>query len=187
MDRIGRELVRAISAQEEQGLVSAVAYQLADHLEAELVGPVQVVEDQERRPVHRVEDPVGGAPDEQAPRPEGVAVVDSVHRQQVRTQRPEIRVLAHAVRHFPDRREGNLAVLGGHAAAFIAQACRDGLAARRPDQPCLAQARLAGQEEGVTTPLAGFVDQVIDELEQVVAADDDRTQHRPSAAHGWAV
>jgi len=43
-----------------------VTGELADDFQAHLVGPVEVVEDQHRRSVDRVEDPVGGAANEQA-------------------------------------------------------------------------------------------------------------------------
>jgi hypothetical protein len=37
----------------------------------------------------------------------------------------------------------------------------------------------------VAAAVGGFVDQVVDELEQVVASDNHRTKYRPDAAHGW--
>ena len=183
MERIGRELVGAVSRDQEQRSLVRVAGELADDLEAHLVGPMEVVEDEHRRPVDRLEDPIGGGPDEQPPRAEGVAVVRPVHREQVRTERAEGRVLAHAVRHLADRREGDLAVLGCDAPAVDADARRLGLAGRRPDEPRLAQPGRAGQEQRVTAALDGLGDQLVDELEQVVTTDDDGTEHGSDATH----
>jgi hypothetical protein len=116
----------------------------------------------------RFEDPVGDA-SEEAPRAERIAVVRPVHRQQVRTERPEGRVLAHAGRHLADRCEGDVTVLGSDRSTIDAEAGRDRLPDRRPNQPRLAQPCLAGQEERLTAALGGLADQIVGELEQVVA------------------
>ena len=65
-----------------------VAGELADHLEAHLVGPVEVLEDEHRRPVDRLEDPVRHRPDDQTAGAQRVAVVSTVDREEVLGQRP---------------------------------------------------------------------------------------------------
>ena len=144
---------------------------------------MEVIEDQHRRPIDRVEDAIGRGPNEQPPRAQGVAGVRTVHREQVRTERAEGRVLAHAVGHLADRCEGDLAVVGCDAPAVDADARRLGLAGRRPHEPRLAQPGRTGQEQRVTVALDRFGDQLVDELEQVVTTDDDGTEHGSDATH----
>src|SRR6185369_11981941 len=72
VDALRRELVGAISHEHQQWTTRSVAGELADHLEAQLVRPVEIVEEQERGAVDRLEDPVGDRPDDQAPGPERV-------------------------------------------------------------------------------------------------------------------
>ena len=143
------KLVGPVTADQQQRPVGRMARKLADHLEAQLIGPVEVVEDQHRRPVDRFEDPVRGGADDQPPRPERIAVVVAIDRQEVlRTGCPNAGVAAHPGRHLPDRCERDLVVLRSHGPTVDPQPGRLRLPHRRPDEASLSEPRLAGQEQG---------------------------------------
>ena len=67
VERARRQLVLAVGGDEQQRPVASEAGEFADHLEAELVGPLEVVELEHGRPVDGVEDHAGHAPHEQPP------------------------------------------------------------------------------------------------------------------------
>ena len=83
VDAIGRELVGAVARHQDERPLFRVPGQLADHLQAHLVGPVQVVEDEHGRPIDRLQDPVCRRADDQPARAERVAIVPAVDREQV--------------------------------------------------------------------------------------------------------
>ena len=162
MDRVDRELVGAVVAQDEQRPVRRVPGELADHLEADLVRPVQVHEDEQGRPIDRLEDPVGGRAHDQPARPEGVAVVAAVDRQEIVGQAAERLVAAHPGRHLADRSERHLVVLRRDRAAGDAKARPPRLPDGRPHQPRLPEPRLARQEEGVAVALGCLGEQLVE-------------------------
>jgi hypothetical protein len=83
VDRAGRKLVGPVVAQDEQRPIRRVPGQLANHLEAKLVGPMEVLEDEQRRSVDRLQDPISRRADDQPPRTQRVAIMPAVDREQV--------------------------------------------------------------------------------------------------------
>ena len=161
----------------------AVAGQLADDLQAQLVGPVEVIEHQHRRSIDRLEDPVRGRADDEPPRPERVAAVTAIDGEQVLGKGAQGGVAAHPGRHLANRGERHLLVLRRNRTAVDPQARRFGLAHHRADEARLAQPRLAGQEERPPPAATTSAVMLIRELEEIIPADEDGALDGADAAH----
>ncbi len=184
VDAIRGELVGAIVAHQQQRPVGDVASQLADHLQAHLVGPVEVLELQHRRAVDAVQDPVRGRPDDQAPRAQRIAVMAAVDRQQILGERAPLLVAAQPDGQLADGGEGDLVVLRGHRPTIDAEPRRLRLATRGPHQAGLAQTGAAREEDRVPPTGVRLCDELIEMLEKVIAADKDGALNLTGAAHG---
>jgi len=160
-----------------------VTGKLADHLETELIGPVQVVEDEHSGPVDRLEDPIRDRTHDHASGAEGIARMPAIDREEILGARAPGRIATHPDRHLADGGEGDLMILWRHGATVHAHPGRLGLPDGRPDQPRLAKTGLAGQEERASAPLPGLADQLVHELEEVVSAEDDRAKHGAGTSH----
>ena len=176
------ELVGAIPADEEERPLGRVPGELADHLEAHLVGPVEVLEDRASS--------AGRSPRGSGPRRRGrSAGARRARRRRARrrsragppTGVPHWSSAAHAGGHLADRGERHLVVLRRHRAAVDAEPGRLRLAGRGPDQARLAK---PGPARTGTPRCRGrdsrLGDQLIEELEKVVAADQDGAQNGPA-------
>src|SRR5439155_12351571 len=83
-----------------------------------------------------------------------------------------------------NRGEGDLVVLGRDRPALHSKPCGQCLAHRGPDQARLAEPRLARDEERVAATAIRLGDQLVEQLEQMVAADEDRAlDDAAGAAH----
>ena len=101
------------------GRSSPEARELADDLEAELVGPLEVVEGEQRRPVDGLDDAVGDVVDEDPPRSERVCAAAAVDaRAAVRPSVPNAAFSRIVAREVEDRRERDLAVMWGEIAPW---------------------------------------------------------------------
>ena len=185
VDAIGRELVRPIARHQDERPIFRMTGQLADDLQAHLVGPMQVIEDEHRRAIDRVQDPISRRTDDQPARAEGVPIVPAVDGQQVLRQASPILTAAHAGGHLPDGGQRHLVVLWRHGTAVAPQPCRFGLSIGGPDQSGLANPCLPGEEDGAASPVQRLVDHVIEELKEIVATDEDGALNGTGAAH-WA-
>ena len=167
------------------GRSERVAGELADHLEAHLVGPVEVLEDEHRRPVDRLEDAVGDASRTiRRRRAERVAVVPAVDREEVLGKRAPGRVAADAGRELADGCERDRRSCGATDPPSTRMPGGLRLADRGPDQAGLPESGLAGQEERPAAALGTLGDGRVEQLEDVVAADDDRALDRAGSTHG---
>ena len=72
---------------------------------------MQVIEDEHRRAIDRVQDPVGRRSNDQPACTEGVPIVQAVDREQVLRQGSPLPTAAHAGGHLPDRRKWHLVIL----------------------------------------------------------------------------
>ncbi|MBI2762767.1 MAG: hypothetical protein HYX54_03290 [Chloroflexi bacterium] len=127
--------------------------------------------------------PPQSVPNDETARPERVAVVPAVDREQIGRHASERLVAAHARRHLADRCERDLVVLRRDRAAVDSEASRLCPAGRGPDQSSLAEPRLPRQEQRSAAPAGGLGDQVVDQLEQVVTTDEDRAADGPDTVH----
>ena len=185
MDRVRRELVGPIAAEEEERQLGPVPGELADDLEAHLVGPVEVVEDQHRRPVDRLEDPVGGRPHDHASRAEGVAVVLTVDREQVlRTAFPSPALPRMPAAISRIDASGTWWSCGATEPPSTRSPAASALRAVARISRVLPSPAWPGQEQGPTVALRVSAIRSIHQLEEVVAAEDDRAEHRSGALHG---
>ena len=128
---VERHLVRAVGPDHEGRTIGDEPGDLADHLEAHLVGPLEVLEGEDGRPVDGVRDPLGEVADEDAPRSQRVAalpVLSALHRQQLVAEAAERGDLAHRPREVLGRREGDEPVLGREIGLRDPEAGRIGLA-----------------------------------------------------------
>ena len=162
MDAVCGEFVTPVVGQHEQGPFGHVASQLADDLQAHLVGPMQVAEDQHRGPVHLLQDPVGRGADDQASRAQGVAVMASVDREEVFGQAPPLLISTDGHCQLSDGGQWHLVVLRRDGAAIHPHSRGFRLARRGPHETRLAQAGPAGQEYGATAPGIRFGDQLVE-------------------------
>jgi len=91
VDRAGRELVEAIRGQHEQRPAARGPGQVADDLERQLVGPLQVLERQHRRTVDVVDDLLRDLANEDPPRSERIATLAALDLEQSLPERAEER------------------------------------------------------------------------------------------------
>ena len=115
--------------------------------------------------------------------PSESAPAAALERQQVGAERPERRVLTHRAREVLDRGEGHESVVGGEIPLRHAIARGLGLAQHGVHHPGLADAGLPGQQQEVPAPGRGLDQAPVREREQVVAADEQRTQEGTHLAH----
>ena len=133
-----------VGAEQEQRPLAPEARQLADDLEAELVGPLQVLEDEQRRPIDGPDDAVGNLAHENPARPERVpATPAALERKEVGAERPEGRVLADRAGEVLDRGERHEAVMRGKVPLRHAIARGLGLAQHGLHHPRLADTGFA--------------------------------------------
>ena len=184
VDRVDRELLAAIVGDDDERQVREVAGELADHLEAHLVGPVEILEDEHRRSVDRLEDAIRHVPDDQPPGAQPVAVVPAVDREEVLGERAPRRIAADPGRELADRRERDGMVLRRDRPGGDTDAGGLCLADRGPDQAGLPEAGLAGKEQRPAPALGTRGDGRVEQLEDVVAPDDDRALDRAGSTHG---
>ncbi len=187
---VERHLVRAVGPDHEGRTIGDEPGDLADHLEAHLVGPLEVLEGEDGRPVDGVRDPLGEVADEDAPRSQRVAalpVLSALHRQQLVAEAAERGDLAHRPREVLGRREGNEPVLGREIGLRDPEAGRIGLPEHRPQQAGLADAGLAREEHHLAAPGGGLLDAPVGERQQLVATDEEWTEERPQVTHASGV
>ena len=142
--RSERQLVQAVGPEQEQRPLAPEARQLADDFEAELVGPLEIFEGEQRRLIDGLDDAVCDLVHEHPARPQRVRTAAALERQQVGAQRPERRVVAHRAREVQDGGERHEAVVGGEVPIRDAIARGLGLAQHGGHHPRLADAGLTG-------------------------------------------
>ena len=151
-----------------------------EHLEREVVRPVQVLQRQkERAMTGSLHQQIHHVQDQQAPtaRPVGRRI-DIRHVEPTRQPRPDVPVRigpAEGPREVHDDRGTHLGVAGIRATPDRAHPGRRRAALDRADKPRLPHAGFPGHEDQLAAAGDDFGDATIGQLEQVVAPDDDRT------------
>jgi hypothetical protein len=181
VDRAHRQLVEPVSTDEQQRSFAPEPCEVADHLEAELVGPLQVLEGQERRAVDGVHDRLGDLAHKNPARREGVHALAPAHGQQPWTEVTERGVIhrPREVRHGCERDE---LVLRGEVALGVAEVRDKRLADRGVEKARLADPCLAGEQQEATAACLRLLDSALGEGHQVVATDEQRALH--GTVHG---
>jgi len=131
-----------------------------------------------------VEDAIRDVPDDQPPGAQLVAVVPAVDREEVLGQRAPRGVAANPGGELADGRERDGMVLRCDRSGRDTDPGGLSLADRGPDQAGLPETGLAGQEERPAPALGTRGDGRIEQLEDVVAPDDDRALDRAGSTHG---
>jgi hypothetical protein len=151
-----------------------VTSELGDDLEAEIVGPLEVLETHERRSGHLGEDAVDDVHDELAAA--DLFGIDRriAQREEVAAEPFEARHPQHRSSHVEDRSRGNVAVLRSQIAPDSGEASLLGLLVDRIEEAGLADPRLARDEEELAAPREHIVEPSIGELDQLVSTDQQR-------------
>ena len=184
MDRVDGQLVDPIGPDQQHRPFAYQPRELADHLEADLVRPLQILEGEQGRPIGGGDDRVREIPDQHASRAERVAAIAPAHLEKLLAQGPEPGGRAHRPGEIEDRREGDESVLRRQVTLGDPEAGRSGLVQDGAHQPGLADAGLAGEQDQLPAAARGLRDASLGEVEQVVAADEQGTEERPELCHG---
>ena len=141
-------LVGAVAAAEHDRPVAGPAGQLGDDLEAQVVRPLQVLEQEQHLLRQRREDLVDDVHHELATSAHVVGVDHVVaKREELAAQVGEARHAQHAARHIEDRRRRDVVVLWRHEPTDRDEAPILGLLADRVEEPRLADPGLAGDQQ----------------------------------------
>ena len=178
---------RSIGRHQQQGQFAAAPRKLSEDLEAELVGPLEVLKGQKRRRGRLVGDQVHDVKDDQATALAGRAPVGRRHvaqtLEQARPKLTEARPAGCRAREVEEQRPGDLQILRSKGATREAEAEHLGLAANGAGEAGLPDPRLPCQEQHA--PALGRSPQlVLGERQEFVAANEDRAFEGPSAIHG---
>ena len=143
----GWQLLGSVGADDQHGTVADALRQLADDLEAHVVGPLDVLEIDEDGPAERREDPVDHVEDQDAARPECVGGLVDALGQQIVAEAAEARHRPERPREIHDQGGRDVDVLWGDRAVDDLEPLGPGLAADRAEEARLADAGLAGKEQ----------------------------------------
>jgi hypothetical protein len=182
MDRARGQLVKAVHPQSQERTVMTEASEVADDLERELIGPLQVIESEESRTIDRVRDLLGDLPDQDPAGGKRVVALGATQREQLRAKVAEI-VLIHPPGEVIQRSQRHEAVLGREVALRVTEAREDRLANDGLEQPGLADPGLPGQQDQSGAPCLRLRDPPLAEREHVVPADKERALERASGLH----
>ena len=179
-------LVAAIGADEEQGLVTRLAGQLRQRFEAQVVRPLEVLEDQDGRD--------GGSTDE----------IDDLHHevtaagdlgvqarlgdaQEVTAHRLEGRISAHRPTEVEQRRRENVAVLRSELTARDPKSALTGKLSDRPQEARLADPGLARHEQQLPVARMDLLESPLGDRDHVIPTDDHRREQRLRLRHGGSL
>jgi hypothetical protein len=183
VERAERQLVGAVHAQHQQRSVLPDAGELADDLDAQFVGPLQVLERKEGRPVDRRHDQLRDVTNEQTSRPEVVGPAATLDGEQGVPKLAEAADIVHGPREVEHGSQGDLAILRCEIALGDPEAGRLRLAQDGPQQAGLSDTGFAGQQQEVTLPGRRLGDPAVGQAQQFITADEERAQERADGAH----
>ena len=169
------DLLRPIVGGQEERPIARLPGELTDDLEAQIVRPLEILEDEHRGARERREDPVDDAHDKPAP----LDLLGGRRRigqdQKLAAERFEGGQPGHRAGHVEERRGRDVAILGSHGAVDSVQAARLRLALDRSQEPRLADPGLAGEQDELAAAFEDVVEPPVGEDEQVVTPDEERT------------
>ena len=181
------KLVGSVRADQEQWPLAGASGELADDLEAEIVGPLEVLEQQRDRLVGRREEPVDDLEHESpaAVLPRLLHLVTEV--QQFAAELGEIRLAEHVAGEVEEFRCGDVPVLGGDVAPAGREPTGRGLALDGIDEARLADARFAADQQHAAVAGCDLLDPLVGQLEDLVAPDEQWTEDRRDPPHGRTI
>ena len=186
--RARRLVLGAQGRHHQEREVREPARERREHLEAEVVGPVEILEREQRWLRRGVGQDVDQVEDEHAAtlRSRGPPVVlrlrEALDESFARGR--EARRPSHRPGEVPEDGLRHVLVLRRQAAARRPEAGAGRLPHDGAQQPGLADPRVAAQEQQVTTTGGDGFAPALGETEQVIATDDDRTDDRSDPGHG---
>ena len=184
---IGRDLLDPERRDDEQRGVGEPPGQRADHLEAQVVGPVQVLEGEKGR--------LGGGVGERIddvehvhPAPLGDGLRTALVRRQAiqegEADRRQRRRPPHRPGQVHQDRLGDVPVLWREPAGRRSEAGARRVARHRPEQARLADPGVARQEQQVAATPGDLLEPALREPKELVATHEDRAHDRSDARHG---
>ena len=181
------ELVGPVRADQEQRPLAGASGELADDLEAEIVGPLEVLEQQRDRLVGRREEPVDDVEHESpaAVLPRLLHLVAEV--QELPAELGEIRLTEHVAGEVEEFGSRDVAVLGCDIAPAGREPAGRSLALDGIDEARLADARLAADQQHAAVAGCDLLDALVGQLEDLVAPDEQWTEDRRDPPHGRTI
>ena len=181
------ELVGSVGADQEQRPLPAASGELADDLEAEIVGPLEVLEQQGDRLVGRREKPIDDVKHQSA-----ATVLSSLLHlvtqvQQLAAELGEDRLAEHVASEVEEFGRRDVPILGGDVAPTDRKPAGRSLALDGIDEARLADARFAADQQHPAVAGCDFLDPLVGQLEDVVAPDEQRTEDRGDPLHGRTI
>ncbi len=157
--------------------------ELADRLEAQVVGPLAVLEDHESRPADRASDPVDELDDERPAigLPVGLGFREAF--EQVVRQVLHRRLVAHRPEHVEQERPRIVPVLRCEVPLEPIEPERQRAADDGPQETRLPDAGLPGDEQDLPVAGSRLRQSVVGQVEDIVATDEDRAQDRLEDGH----
>ena len=184
--RPARHVLGPVVAGQQEAAIARPAGELGDDLEAHVVGPLEVLEDEHRRSGQRAEDQLDGLH-----RPAAAAGRARPRGPPCRARGARSPSVANAGRRTIDRARSRMDAAGTSwscGATAPSTAANPRLSALRPDgaeEARLADPGLAGQQQELAVPGEDVVQAAVGELEQVVPPDEERAcSGARRAAHG---
>ena len=177
-----QRLARPIRGNDQQGQSSGLAGELGERLQAQVVRPLKVLEDERRRPF-RASDEIDELHDEVATARASFVQSRSGNLEQVPPDRSERSVAAHGPAQVEERGGEDIMVLGRDLGLRDAEAILGRDPADLGEEPRLADPGLAGEEQQLAVAAADFSDASPREGDVLIARHDDRRQQRSDVRH----
>ena len=181
------ELVGAVRPDQEQRPLPGASGELADDLEAEIVGPLEVLEQQRDRLVGRWQEPVDDLEHElpAAVLPRLFHFVAQV--QQLAAELGEIRLAEHVPGEVEEFCCRDVPILGSDVATTGRKAAGGSLALDGIDEARLADACFAADQQHAAVAGSDLLDSLVGQLEDLVAPDEQWTEDRRDPPHGRTI
>ena len=178
-----RGVVEAVVADDQQAAIARRPGELGDDLEADLVGPLEVLEHEDGRSVQQLVDRRHDVDDEHPPTTSPGRGHDLADRQELAPERAEFRLTEGVAGHVLERRGGHVDVLGRDVPAGHAEPPRHRVLPDRADQARLADPGLAGDQEHLAASVGRFLQASVGKVEQLVTTDEERADERADVDH----
>ena len=177
----GEGLVAPVGPDEQQRPVTRLASHLGQGLQAEVVGPLEVLERQHRRHIRREE--IHDLHDQVTPVRDGRGQARPEDVEELAPGRPERGIAAHRPAQVEERGGEDVAVLRSQLGLRDTEPAPGGQAADGTEEPGLPDAGLTRGQEEVAAPAADLVEPPLGEVHEIVTTDDHGREQRPDLRH----
>jgi drug/metabolite transporter (DMT)-like permease len=180
--------VDSIGADEERGDIAQPPGHACEHLQAQVVGPVEVFEPDEARRLGEVGEQVGDVEHEQPAAPAGfhrcvdIRVGETVGQRTTRGGKR--RDSPHGASQVDEQRRGHVLVLRREPPVRGAEPGERRLFLDGAEEPRLADSGVPGKQDDLAPTLGDRVKTPGRHVQQVIATDEDGTDDRADADHG---